>query len=181
MANVTAAKPKTGGALHVGATTATLPTSTDATMTGFTSLGNISDEGMSNNMSTESEDVKAWGGATVLTTQTSTDDTFACTLLDSLDVNVLKEIYGAANVSGTLSTGITIKKNALEKVSRAWVIDMVMADGVLKRICIPNGKISEIGEIKYVDNEPVGFEITITATPDANDNTHYEYIKAPTA
>ena len=40
MATVTAAKPKTGGALHVGATTATLPTTTDATLTGFTSLGN---------------------------------------------------------------------------------------------------------------------------------------------
>lgn len=177
MATVTAAKPKSGGALHVGATTATLPTTTDATLTGFTSLGNISDEGMANNMSTESEDVKAWGGATVLSTQTGTDDTFHCTLLDSLDVNVLKEVYGASNVSGTLSTGIVVKKNALEKVSRAWVIDMAMADGVIKRVVIPNGKISEIGEVQYVDNAPVGYEITITATPDDDENTHYEYIK----
>lgn len=181
MANVTAAKPKAGGALHVGATTATLPTSTDGTLTGFTALGNISDDGLDNDMSTTSEDTRAWGGEVVLSSQTESNDTFSCTLLDSLDVNVLKEVYGAANVSGTLATGISIKKNAQEKVSRSWIIDMVMADGVLKRICIPSAKITAIGTVKYVDNAPVGYEVTLTATPDASGNTHYEYVKAPSA
>lgn len=177
MANVTAAKPKTGGGLHVGPTTATLPTDTASALTGFTSLGNISDNGVDNDMSSESEETKNWGGETVLTSQTSTSDTYKATLLDSLDVNVLKEVYGESNVTGTLSTGITIKKNALERVNRAWVLDMVMVDGVLKRLVIPNGKISELGTVSYKDNEPVGYEITITATPDADGNTHYEYIK----
>lgn len=177
MANVTAAKPKTGGGLYVGPTTATLPTDTATALTGFKSLGNISDDGIDNDMSSESEEVKNWGGDTVLTTQTSTSDTYKLTLLDSLSVDVLKEVYGESNVNGTLSTGITIKKNALEKENRAWVVDMVMVDGILKRIVIPVGKISEIGTVSYKDNEPVGFEITITATPDTAGNTHYEYIK----
>ena len=177
MAYVTAGKPATGGALHVGATTATLPTSTSATLTGFTSLGYISDDGLTNSNTPESEEIKAWGGDTVLSVQTSKEDTFTCTLIDALDVNVLKEVYGSSNVSGTLATGITINANASELPTRAWVVDMILRDNTAKRIVIPNGKISDVGEISYQDNSAVGYEITITAMPDASGNTHYEYIK----
>lgn len=177
-ANVSAAKPDTGGALSVGPTTATLPTATGTTLTGFTNLGYISEDGFSNEATRDSEEIKAWGGDTVLQPQTGFTDTFKTTLIEVLSVDVLKEVYGASNVSGTLSAGIAVSVDSTELPERAWVCDMVMRNNTAKRVVIPKGKITEIGEVAYKDSEAVGYEITITAFPDSSGKTHYEYIKA---
>lgn len=182
MANlVSTGMPSASGAVHIGPTTATLPTSVDATLTGFTNLGHVSEDGLTNANSRESEEIKDWGGATVLTVQTGVTDTYSLTLIDSMDPNVLKVVFGDDNVTGTLETGITIKSNSKELVAHAYVIDMIMSDGIPKRIVIPNGKISEVGEITYKGGEAIGYEITIAALPDESGNTHYEYMKKKTS
>lgn len=177
--NVSAAKPSTSGAIHVGATTVTLPTSTTGTIpAGMASLGYLSEDGLTNAMTPTSEEIKAWGGDIVLTPMDEKTDTFKFTLIEVLNVDVLKQVFGASNVSGSLSTGISISANANDLPEQAYVIDMIMRNNVAKRICIPRAKISEIGEISYTDSDATGYEITITAMPDNSGNTHYEYIKA---
>lgn len=180
-ANVTAAKPQVGGAVYVAPIGTTLPA--DATTTldiSFRSLGYISEDGLTNTNSPETENVQAWGGDTVLTVQTAKTDTFAFTLIEGLNVDVLKFVYGDDNVTGDLESGITVKANNKEAEERSLVIDMILKDGVLKRVVIPRAKISEIGEIVYADNSAVGYQVTTTAFPDESENTHYEYIQRPT-
>lgn len=175
--NVTAGKPAVAGGVYRAPLNSTLPT--DATTSldaAFVNLGYASEDGVVNENTPDSDDIKAWGGDTVLSLQTEKNDTWTVTLIEVLDVNVLTAVYGSGNVTGTLSTGITVTANGSEAEEASWVFEMLLRDGAVKRVVLPDAKITEIGEINYTDDEAVGYEITLTAYPDTSGNTHYEYI-----
>ena len=176
--NVTTGKPLVGGAIYRAKTSVTLPTSARTTLSKeFMSLGYISDDGVVNSNSPETEPLKAWGGDTVSTVQKGKPDTFTFTLIEALNKEVLKTVYGSDNVSTSEDTNeIKVKANAKEAEESSYVIDMIMNKSTLKRITIPKGKITDVGEITYKDEELVGYKVTLTLFPDETENTHYEYI-----
>lgn len=176
--NVTAAKPKVGGAIYMAPLGTVLPT--DATTEldhAFNNLGFVSEDGMENENSASSDPVKEWGGSIVNTILKEKEDKFKFTLIEALNLSVLKLIYGENNVTGDLENGVTIKSTTEDYKEYCFVVDMVLKSGVLKRIVLPLAKVSEVGSVKYAGGENIGYETTLSAFPDGAGTTHYEYIK----
>lgn len=175
--NVSVGKPKVSGAIFVAPATETAPTdATTALSAKFNCVGYISDDGLKNKFKTSTSNIKAWGGDTVKVVKKSVDETFGFTMIEANEFS-LKQAFGEDNVTVATDTGaIVIKHNALEKDEYIYVIEMLLTDDKVRRIVIPRGMMSELGDITYKDDEAVGYEVTIAAQSDASQNTAYEYI-----
>lgn len=176
MSNITTAKAKVGGSVFVGETTATLPTDAKSELTGFTSLGHISDSGMTNSFKKTSTDFKDWSGAIVYSSQTEVADTFKMKFIDALDINVLKTVYGDDNVTGTLESGIQINATSDEPLTKALVIDEIVEGGKIMRTVVPRAKLTELEDINHTATELLGYGCTFTAYPDDNGKSHTTYV-----
>lgn len=175
--NVSVGEPAVAGAIYRAPVGTTLPTDASSSLSAsFKTFGYISEDGLTNSNSRDTSTVKDWSGADILTLQNSKTDTFTYKMMEVKNVEVLKDVYGDENVSGDIETGLTIKANAKELTAHAYVIDTLLSGGYLKRIVIPNGKVTEIADLVYKKTEAMGYEVTITALPDTEENTHYEYI-----
>ncbi len=178
--NVTYGKPRVGGAIFTAPINTALPESAISELSdAFKSLGFISEDGVANDQERENEEIVAWGGSTVLYTQTSKKDEFSYTLIESLNEDVLKEVYGATNVSGTIKAGLTIKANATPLEAHVVVIDMILKGNILKRIVVPNGTVTAVDEVEYKDDDAIGYATTLSCLPYNDDgDTHVEYIQS---
>lgn len=180
--NVSAGKPKITGSIFVAPKGTDLPANaTEALAEAFKGMGYVSDAGVVNGTAMETTTIKAWGGETVLVIQTGKEDTFKFTLIEVKNEDVLKFVYGADNVSGSLATGLTVKANSKETPEVSIVIDMILSDDTAKRTVIPSAKVTAVDDITYADNSAIGYGTTVSCTPDENGDTHTEYMLKQTA
>ena len=176
MANVSPAKPGAGGAIWMAPAGTTLPTdATTALADAFKSLGYVSEDGMTRSTQLDSTPVRAWGGDVVAMLNNGKTETFRFRLIEPDNLDALGLTYGEA--TGTLSSGITVKSKADLTTPRAFVFSMLLVNGIHKRLVIPNGVVTAVGDTPYKDSDVVGAEVTITAIADANGVTCYDYEK----
>ena len=176
--NVTAGKPAINGAVWRAPKGTTLPIDASTALSdAFKSLGYCSDAGLTNSNAPSTSFVRAWGKDVVLTLLDEKNDTFRVTLIEALNDEVQKAVYGADNVSGTLAAGLAVSADTSDPEESVWVVDMRMNSNTVSRIVIPHGVITDLGDIVYSDSDAVGYEITITAMPDTNGKTHHQYYK----
>lgn len=147
----------TTGAIYVGATSATAPTSAVATLTGFTDLGYVSADGVSETRDRSTNQIRAWQNSDLVReVVTEATATFSATLLET-SAATLAAYYGA-----TVTGGVIEIDPASTGGRKSFVIDLIDgADAI--RTYIPAGEILSVGEQVYQNGEPVGYEITITA------------------
>ena len=174
--NVTAGKPKIGGAVFRAPKGTALPTdATTELAADYKCLGYCSEDGLSNGSDQSSNKVSAWGGDVVLNMITPGTDKFSVTLIETLNKEVIKAVYGSENVTGD-GSDIKIAVNGGSDEEAVYVFELLLKNGAVKRIVVPCATITSLGEIKYSDNSAVGYSVTLTAVNDDEGNSHYEYI-----
>lgn len=140
----------------------TAPTTAAASLAAaFKDVGIIDENAVNQALSNSTNNIKSWSGAIVRTVQTESGLTFQFTMIETND-EALLAYYGAGNYSG----GRILVTNILP-AAEAWVIDVL--DGLDKlRIVVPNGQVTDRGDVAYKNGEAVGYQVTVTAYPDSS-------------
>ncbi|MCM6777272.1 hypothetical protein NDR87_27675 [Nocardia sp. CDC159] len=171
----------TGGVLVAPLGTPLPTTVSDAVNDKFKPLGYVSEDGIESKGERRVESVKDWNADIIAQLQTEHSVRFGLTLYAVWDQDVLAEVFGPENVTvpgkPTTTSGnlIRVTENGAVLPSRSWVFDMKNENRKL-RIVLPNAKISQVTEKKFVSKELAGFNITIEAFKDDSGVKAYRYL-----
>lgn len=149
----------------------------DLEAAGFTAVGFIGEDGVTEANERDTDKIKAWGGDTVRVIQNDHTVTYSFTFLELGNPEVLKLIYGEDNVEVD-GDSYTVKKNAKILPHKTWAIEVLDGDRKI-RLVIPDGQITETGERNFVHSDVLSVEVTIEAFTDEDGNKGYEYQVQP--
>lgn len=149
----------TTGAIYVGETSATAPTSATASLTGFTELGYVSTDGVTETRDRSTNQIRAWQNADLVReVVTEATATFTAMLLET-SLATIEAFYGSSVDIGDGSVEVNPSATGGRK---SFIIDLIDGSDAI-RTYVPSGEILAVGEQVYQNGEPVGYEVTITA------------------
>ena len=171
----------TGAIKHAPLGTA-IPTLADIKKAGVTINGAfvgdeyVSEDGLTLTPNISTSDVKDWSGATVRKLLDSFDGQLSWTMI-STNKNALGIAFGASNVtyvSASTDHGAQTQAalGAYLPEEQAWVFLMKDGDARIV-IAVPDGQITNVGEVNFKSNAAVGWNVTLSCYPDSNGHSIY--------
>lgn len=141
----------------------------------FENMGFISSDGIAEEIDADTDTVTDMNGDVVFVIKSSETETLTLTLISTTEA-ALKEMHGHGNVS-SVTNAFKITHTTKEHDQRTYAFKLLLKDGRKMRKFVPNGIVSEVGEIVHVSSEVYSREITITCMPDASGVRVYDYIQ----
>jgi hypothetical protein len=160
----------------------TLPTLSSITTSGvsldnaFTGDEYVSEDGLTLTPAMSTTDIKDWSGATVRKVLESFDGTLSWTMI-STNASALGIAFGADHVTtqaAATAHGAQIRAELGAHIpeARSWVFLMKDGDARIV-IVVPNGQITEVGEVTFASNAAVGWNVTLSCYPDSSGECIY--------
>lgn len=173
---------KTTGAIKHAPKGTAIPTLADITKAAVTLnqafVGDeyVSEDGLTLSPSMSTTEIKDWSGATVRKLLESFDGTLSWTMI-STNKGALEVAFGSEHVTSiTASTAhgtqVQAALGAYLPEEMAWVFLMKDGDARIV-IAVPDGQITEVGEVTFASNAAVGWAVTLSCYPDSNGNCIY--------
>ena len=158
----------------------TLPTSLDDTIDpAFDDSGYISEDGLTLTPERSTEQVKDWSGSVVRELLTEFSAKLAWAHLETNEQS-LRNYLGDENVTVVDATStegkrITALLRATEMPRKPWIFKI--KDGESRvLIVVPDGQVSETGEVAFVKSGAITWPVTLATYPDANGVNVYVYL-----
>jgi hypothetical protein len=145
------------GKVYVGATSATAPTASTSTLTGFSELGYVSADGIEFATDKSTNQIRAWQNSDLVReVVTEGTVTYKFTLLET-NQDVIEAYFGSTMVDG---------KIALNPVAtggrKSFVLDVVDGAKAIRHY-VPAGEILAIEAQTFVNGEAIAYGVTVTA------------------
>lgn len=141
------------------------PTDLTVPPAGFVELGWLSEDGIDETLSQNSEVFRAWQGAAIVRRKvTQSDQTFR---FQTLETNAATQGLKYRGREAVVASGVatTTIKDQTKSDTRAWVMDMVDGE-VTKRYVIPAGDYSRTGTIQHRNSGMTILEFEVTPIGD---------------
>lgn len=150
------------GAVSKGLTSATAPTGTGATLTGFTDVGGISEDGVTLSLpdNGDATPIKVWqNGATVRTVRATSEDlpTLAFTMVETSLASI--ETYFGVTVTQTSTEG-SFEYKVQNRTASSYVLDVIDGSELI-RLYVPSGIVASVNEISLTNTDAIGYGVTI--------------------
>lgn len=145
------------GKVYAGATSATAPTGTASTLTGFTELGYVSTDGVTYATDKTTQQIRAWqNGDLIREVVTEGTATYEFMLMES-NQEAIELYFGATMTGGKIEANPTATGGP-----KSFVIDVVDGDKVIRHY-IPRGEVLSVSEQTFVNGDAVMYGVVITA------------------
>ena len=177
-----APEQKTTGAIKHAPVGTTLPVLSDIGVSGVTLdpafVGDeyVSEDGLTLSPSMSTTNIKDWSGTVVRKLLEEFDGTLSWSMI-STNEDTLKIAFGddyVTSAAATLAHGAQVRAalGAHLPDTQSWVF--LMKDGDARVvIVVPNGQITEVGDVTFVSNNAIGWQVTLSTYPDSDGNSIY--------
>ena len=136
----------------------------------------VSQDGLTLAPSMSTTEIKDWSGATVRKVLESFDGTLSWTMI-STNEGALSIAFGTDHVTSAAATAqhgaqVQAALGAYLPEEQTWVFLMKDGDARIV-IAVPDGQITEVGEVTFASNVAVGWQVTLSCYPDTDGNCIY--------
>ncbi len=158
MANATNIEVGKAGTAFFGPTSSTAPTSATSVLVGFSDLGAISTDGLTQTKNESQEPINVWGAnGPVKFFNTEGSEVFKVTLMET-SLDTLSLVHNGTVVAGAIEVAPGKSRGIY-----SFVFDVVDDVTSGRRLYVPAGQITAIADITYAPGAPTMYEVTITA------------------
>lgn len=144
-------------------------------------VGFVSEDGITKTVNRETEKIKDWNKDTAIVVETAHDVTVKFTVLEAGNGEALKRLLGKDKVTVANGT-VTVAELAGEMPHFSLVANLNGGEGKKGRIFVPDGQVTSVGDVSYVKQELIKYELEIECFGDADGKKFYQILEvaAPT-